>query len=188
MPPRAPKNLEAGIVCSGPRLVNRAAGLLTIPSPRVDKPAPLVLNVHRERSRNRVAQAHFGTPVVVLSSLKRRRNSRSGGHLEQVLHKKEAVFPSLVSMSERAEPAPSFWTNTARFSPRAQKSTRISPVRNLVGRSKTRVTGGGPPPLRLARLFRVQVWRPNPSPPLAFRARCMALSFWTRTTKSSDRR
>jgi hypothetical protein len=150
---------------------------------RVDKPILLVLNVHRERSRNRLAVLLGWFLEPLLSS--RVSESASRASLAQLWLKKEAVSPSSVSTSEPAEPAPSSSTNTARSLRRARKSTPASPVRNPAGRSKTRATGGAPPHWRFAKPFRPPAWQPNPSPPSDSPARCTAPSSSMKTTKSS---
>ncbi len=151
------------------RLVNQAANPHEM-RPRVDKPTPLVLNVHRERSRNGLASR------FCLVSLDR--------FLSQFLLQMEAVSQSSALMSEPAEPAHSSSMSTAPSSLRARRSTPISPARNPAGRSKTRATGGAPQRSPFAKRSKLRASPPSPSPPSDFPAKCTAPSSSTKTTKS----
>jgi hypothetical protein len=174
-------------VCSTLGLVNCSSILTTFSAalPRsVDKPMLVVLNVHRERSRNPFVDC-FCAVGISLSLTKQVSETASRANFAQVWFKKEAVFPSSASTSAQAEHGPSSSTNTVPSSPRARKNTLTSPVRNLAGPSKTRAIGGAPPRLRFAKRSMLQASKLNPSPPLDYPAKCTGPSCLTKTTKSS---
>src|SRR5271167_102531 len=76
---------------------------------------------------------------------------RTNQHHGQVTCKKGAVSQSSASMSEQAGLELSSSMSTAQCLRLARKSTQILPARNLVGRNKTRATGGALPRSRFAR-------------------------------------